>query len=149
MPPKLYHWCISKKGGHLFRCTSQIVPSSFIDAFLSYSVLCIVNIIHSGEKEKSSLNKSIFVCFNSFLPECNRNPLSNIIWLRRPQLDWCIHWEQEFPKQVYTPFQCMPLAHVAIPSNYWLTPEKVHQSNCFLLIHICISIVLWCTHWVP
>ncbi len=27
-------------------------------------------------------------------------------------------------------------------------PQCVHHLDCFLLMHICISIVLWCTHWV-
>ncbi len=27
-------------------------------------------------------------------------------------------------------------------------PQCVHHFDCFCLMHICISIVLWCTHWI-
>ncbi len=27
--------------------------------------------------------------------------------------------------------------------------QCVHHFDCFVLMHICISIVLWCTHWEP
>ncbi len=62
---------------------------------------------------------------------------------------------QECTEQTILSLQLMNCLHTGLHQKRAYTclgiscTQCIHHFDCLVFMHICISIVLWCTHWVP